>query len=292
MRTFLLVGLVFALAPGSAAPAAPPAADVIAKDGVEVTILPTVAPAGGPEAVEVALDVEARTDEAARRLGFRSLRGVTAVDCRQGANQFQRAEAYALADLQGEVKVLRVSGEWVHPTAGSYMAAVSERICGSGGALPPPGPAMVVTLAASANTLPPADSPAPATAPAPAPPAAPPAPPAGRTAAVSAHVDPPAVAAGAPAPAPAGSPRPGAQAVAQVTASPTAKGAQRVLDALHSLIAPPLAGTVESATVQGVQVYRASIAGFASPKDARAFCSRAAGVAKTCWVRLRTSAAS
>ena len=74
-------------------------------------------------------------------------------------------------------------------------------------------------------------------------------------------------------------------AIAQVAASPTARGAQRVLDALKSLIAPPLAGSVEPAMVQGVQVYRANVSGFASVAEANAFCAKAKLVAKGCWVR-------
>jgi hypothetical protein len=77
--------------------------------------------------------------------------------------------------------------------------------------------------------------------------------------------------------------------VAQVAASPSADGAQRVLDALKSLIVSPLAGSVQPAVVQGVKVYRANVAGFASAADAKAFCAQASHVAKTCWVRLSST---
>jgi hypothetical protein len=84
--------------------------------------------------------------------------------------------------------------------------------------------------------------------------------------------------------APAWQARADGRGVAQVAAVATAKDAQRVLNALHGLIAPPLTATVEPATVQNANIYRASVVGFASLADAKAFCARAASVSKTCWV--------
>jgi hypothetical protein len=78
--------------------------------------------------------------------------------------------------------------------------------------------------------------------------------------------------------------------VAQVAASPTAQGAQRVLDRLHALITPPLTGSVEPATVNNAAVFRASVVGFVSLSDAQAFCARAASVSKTCWVHWKAAA--
>jgi len=78
--------------------------------------------------------------------------------------------------------------------------------------------------------------------------------------------------------------------VAQVAASPTAQGAQHVLGQLRALITPPLAGSVEAATVKNAAVFRASVAGFVSLGDAQAFCARAASVSKTCWVHWKTPA--
>jgi len=78
--------------------------------------------------------------------------------------------------------------------------------------------------------------------------------------------------------------------VAQITASQSAADAQHALAALHAMIAPPLTGVVETAEVGGARVYRATVTGFGSQADARAFCARAA--VKTCWVRPPTAHAA
>ena len=90
-------------------------------------------------------------------------------------------------------------------------------------------------------------------------------------------------------PAPTFRAKPGGRGVAQVAASPTAQGAQHVLDRLHALIAPPLTSGVEAAMVQNAQVFRASVTGFVSLSDAQAFCARAASVSKTCWVHWKAA---
>ena len=280
MRVVLFASLALAATSLSAAAVAGP--DAIVKDGVEVTILPSVAPFSGRESeVEVALDVEITGDAAAHKFGFRSLRGVTDIDCSQGANRFVRAEAYDALYLKGASRAWPVSGHWVQPTSESYMSQVTQRVCH--GASQPVGPAIAVTSAVAppapmsptpvAMTPPPQVVRVPPEARAPAPRAAAPRKVAVLSTPTVPQAEPPATG------------KPGATAVAQVAASPTAKGAQRTLDALKSLIAPPLAGAVESATVSGVQIFRASVTGFASPADARAFCAKATAVTKACWVR-------
>ncbi|MEJ0064243.1 MAG: hypothetical protein WDM85_01575 [Caulobacteraceae bacterium] len=95
----------------------------IVKDGVEITILSVGPPAGGPGGVvEVILDAEARSDAAADKLKFRSLRGVTAVDCRLGANRFIKADAYPEADLRA-----RSRREWSAGTGSSRRIVRSCR---------------------------------------------------------------------------------------------------------------------------------------------------------------------
>jgi hypothetical protein len=260
----LLLSLLISASIASSGWSAAAAAGVIEQDGVQVTILPTVAAGAGPgTSIEVALDVEAVTDDAARRLGFRSLRGVTTFDCQQGANLFREAVAYDQANLKGQGKARPTSGKWGQPAPGSLMAAVTLRVCG--GSQAGTGPAAAVTAAPTSD----------ATA-------------LSATASAASAVPPPRPAAPPPAAKPTppnGAARPTASAVAQLAASPNAKGAQGVLNALRSLIAPPLAGTVEPATVHGTKVYRASVAGFGSTAEAKAFCAKAANLAKTCWVR-------
>ena len=140
-----------AVAAGCAASSAL-AAGVIARDGVEVSILPTIGAAHADQSiVRVALDVEARSDAAARRLGFRSLRGVTDIDCRSGENQFVKAEAFDHADLRGQARGWPVLGDWGRPTATSYMFAVTERVCGKG-AFEQTGPPPTVSVATGPAT--------------------------------------------------------------------------------------------------------------------------------------------
>lgn len=144
MRSRLAAAVVLVAAAGGAAAMA---ASLIARDGVEVSILPTVGPARANQSiVRVALDVEARSETAARRLGFHSLRGVTDIDCRSGENQFVKAEAFERPDLQGAAHTWPVLGEWGRPTATSYMFTVTERVCGKG-AIETPGPPPIVSAA-------------------------------------------------------------------------------------------------------------------------------------------------
>ena len=288
MRPAYPLCLLLMAAPASAALATPSDTGVIAKDGVEVSILPTVAPAAGPASViPASLDIEARTDDAARRMGYRSVRGLINVDCRRSANRFVEMVGYRQAGLKGPGVPSAVSGAWVRPGADSYMAAVTARICAGAAAAPADsGPPPVVVEAAdtapaappvpptSASIIPPpSPAPAPATSVSIIPPPSPAPPPAS-----SVSIIPP--------PSTVQAAHPPSPVVAQVAASPTAKGAQRVLNALRAQITPPLSGTVEPALVNGAQVYRANVTGFASKAEARAFCLQAAGVSKTCWVRL------
>jgi hypothetical protein len=281
LRLSLIASLMFA----APALAAPPPSGPIVKDGVEITVSPNGHSSQG--VVEVTLDVEARADVAAGRLGFRSMRGVTAVDCLKGANRFVKADAYAQADLKGPVTPRVVSGDWVRPSDDSFMYAVTLRVCGDPTPAPAsptakPGRLPVVTMGTSA----PAPTSSGPTPPAPAAPPATAAPTPIRVAmAISAKPT-----ASSPPPPPTFRASAAGRGVAQVAASPTAQGAQHVLDRLHSLITPPLTSGVESATVQNAQVFRASITGFISLSDAQAFCARAASVSKTCWVHWKAAA--
>jgi hypothetical protein len=222
----------------------PAPANVVEKDGVRITIMPTVAAGAGPEtSIQVVLDFEAVTEDAAGRVGFRSMRGRVEFDCRQGINLLSEAVAYDRANLEGEGKALPVSGKWIRPTPQSLMEAAGDEVCKR------PLGTTPVPVTAQIEPTPPAPSKAASSSPAP--------------------------------------PGPAAKTgiVAQASASPTAKGAQGVLKALGGLITPPLTGTVDEATVQGAKVYRADVAGFSSIAEAKAFCAKAASVAKTCWTR-------
>jgi hypothetical protein len=258
--------------------AAPAASGPIVKDGVEITVLPHGAPSADGT-LEVTLDVEARSDDAASRLKFRSMRGVTAIDCAKGANRFIKADAFALADLQGAPTPRMVSGDWVRPSQDSFMSGVTARVCG---AAPPAAPV-------TSGPLPVVSSGESAAPPSPRPRVAATLPPARMEAAPTPAASSPPVAQAAP-PARAFRASASGRGVAQVAASDTAQGAQHVLDRLHTLIAPPLTSGVEAATVNNVHLFRASVAGFVSLSDAQAFCARAQSVSKTCWVHWKAAA--
>ena len=294
LRPPLLIALLLATASAPAAVAAAAATAPIVKDGLEITILPTLAQASGAQAngpggvFNVTLDMEAQSDDAARRLGFRSLRSVTAIDCHQGANRFVEAEAYAEAGLMGQGTPRAVSGKWVRPADDSYMAQVLARVCVGGApapmtASPAPryatsGPLPVVTNTGTAEA---ADHPTPTSSTS-APAATTRVVRHGAAPTAHAHAYPPPPA--PPAQAVAHAAVPGVKAVAQVAASSSAEDAQHVLNQLHAMIAPPLTGSVAPAVVNNAHLFRASVSGFASMEAAKAFCARAASVSKTCWV--------
>jgi hypothetical protein len=308
MRPALLLALLSAATAPAALAASAPSAPIV-KDGVEITILPSLGSATSPGGlIQVGLDLEVRSDDAARRLGFRSLRAETAVDCRAGANRFINAQAYAKPGLKGEGVARVVSGAWVHPNDSSYMSEVTARICASAGPAPsaPPAHTSAASFAAPTPVVTSASLPPPAparmaaplpviTTPAPAPAVvAAPTPPPVQTASVrtapvgTASASPPTTAhAFTPKPAPPAQAaiRPaGHAAVAQVAASPDPKDAQRVLTALHAEITPPLSGSVEPAVVNNAHIFSASVSGFSSLAEAQAFCAHVAHVSKTCWV--------
>jgi hypothetical protein len=60
---------------------------------------------------------------------------------------------------------------------------------------------------------------------------------------------------------------------------------------MRSLIKPPLAGSVEAASVHGAQVYRSIVSGFASSAQAHAFCAALTAQGKPCWLHLASATA-
>ena len=298
MRLALLTGLLLAATPVLAAPPGP-----IETQGVEITMSPRIAPAGWPATMlQLGLDIEAKSDEAALKLGFRSMGAVVDIDCSRGVNRVVSAETHAQANLQGVATPKPVSSQWMTPAPNSLILPVVQRACANqaaapvapAGAVPPTAAAGPPPRVTTGQGAPPAGGPVTT---AHAPPAAPPAaaaaahPPTTTPPATAAVVHPPPTSPPTTAAAsqPPGPPRPPGNVVAQLTASPTAQGAQRVLAQVRGQIAPPLAGVVEQATVNGLQVYRASVTGFATQQDGRAFCAQVASVAKTCWVYTRSS---
>jgi hypothetical protein len=267
MRPALLLALLSAATAPAALAASAPSAPIV-KDGVEITILPSLGSATSPGGlIQVGLDLEVRSDDAARRLGFRSLRAETAVDCRAGANRFINAQAYAKPGLKGEGVARVVSGAWVHPNDSSYMSEVTARICASAGPAPsaPPAHTSAASFAAPTPVVTSASLPPPAPA---------------RMAAPL-----PVITTPAPAPAVVAAPTPPPVQTASVRTAPVGTAsASPPLTALHAEITPPLSGSVEPAVVNNAHIFRASVSGFSSLAEAQAFCAHVAHVSKTCWV--------
>jgi len=73
----MLIGLLAAATPALADPSG-----TISLQGVDINVSPRVTPAGlAPTMKQVALDIEPKTEEAAQKLGFRSMAAVVDIDC-------------------------------------------------------------------------------------------------------------------------------------------------------------------------------------------------------------------
>jgi hypothetical protein len=299
VRRSALALLLVAAALPPAASALPSAGDAATDGGIEVAVLPLAAPKAGADTAgagltQATLDVEARTDAAFRRIGFRSLRVNAVVDCSRWADRVTGAEGYARPGLSGQGRAASVGGAWSQPAAGSLMASVVAKVCAAR-APDASAPRQVVDIpapapAAGASGPPPevVDAPAQVAVAAAQPPHVDdsPAPPTPRAAKAQAAFAPPPAAlrptkaqtAYAPAP-------PAGPVIAQLAASPNARDANLAVAAVRKLVAPPLTSSVEPAVVGDMHVWRASVAGFSSAAAASAFCKRAAGLVGTCWVR-------
>jgi hypothetical protein len=230
----------------------------------------------------VLLHVELTDDQIAESPGFRSMSLTVDVDCRGGRERLRKAEAFDQPNLAGPPRPHAASGEWATPEA--YMGEVIKTICAmhgmrvalGGGA---PAPARAPTAPAEPPTLSPPAAPAEtafsaAPSPAPTPDRAPDAPPAAVAAA------PPS----APPPSPTAAAGFFGQARVQIASSPSRADAEARLGRSAALIASPLRGEVEVASVHGRTVYRSIIAPFATTSEAQEFCARARPNLDGCFV--------
>jgi len=223
----------------------------------------------------VRLNVEV-TDEQTSR-GFRSMSLIVDVDCPGSRERLRKAEAFDLPNLAGPPQPHSVSGERAIQEA--YMGEVIKTICAvhglrvvAQGGGETPAAARGPTLPAEPPTPPPPAAPANPTdpaafsgaaSPAPTPEREPYAAPAAPETASPTLPSSPAAAAGFL-----------SQARVQIASSPSRADAEARLGRSAALIAPPLRGEVEVATVHGRTVYRSIIAPFGSTSDAQAFCAR------------------
>ena len=244
---------------------------------------------GAPGVVNnIRLDVEVTDDPIVENADFRSMSLVVDVDCRGDRERLRKAEAFDQPNLAGTPRPRGVSGEWAPPEA--YMREVIKTICTVHGMRVVEHDAGPVMARAAA---PPAEPPRPRPPAAPASP--PPSPPelavsSAPSLATNLEHEPYPASPNMVAPPPSAPPSPAAaagflsQPRVQIASSPSRADAQAKLDRSAALIASPLRGEVEVATVHGKTVYRSIIAPFGSEAAAQAFCARARPNLDGCFV--------
>jgi len=193
----------------------------------------------------VRLQGEAVDDEAAARLGWRSMRSVVGVNCESRRDKVLELEVFDQPALKGPGRKRPVPGGWVQPSEDAYMSDVIRAVC---------------RAAPRAEAAPQAPSEAPAP-PTPAPKPAPPAlkPPQLRPASAP---PPPKPASGGPA--------------VQLGALDSEADARRLLSKAGPL-GPGLSTEIQAAQVGTRTFYRARIIGFATRREAQAWCDKAGG---------------
>ncbi len=263
----------------------------------------------------IELHGEVTNEAAAGEFGYRSIRSQVDVDCSSRRDRVVRVDLFADHNLTGRSQTRRGPGGWAHPSPDAYLADVIDAVCAPASAtlrlaaeapaspspaapsVAPPRPpqAQVIRVAAQATPGAQGVTPAPAV-PATVTRSAP------RSAAPAVINIADATAVRAPAPAPTRAPPPKAApvlalalgpgvsiadsgVVAQIAASASASGAAQALRGVRGRLAPGLSASVAPATVNGRQVYRAIVQGFASRSQANAFCSAQEKAGEDCFVR-------
>ncbi len=267
----------------------------------------------------VRLQGEVTSEEAAARLGYRSMRSAVEVNCETRRDRVVEMEVFPGHNLKGAAEKRSLPGGWVQPSEDAYMADVIRTVCR---ALPqrqpaasptgldaPPRlverrpPPRTPTPSVSAPTL--AAAPEPrhviAPAPRPAPTADGPIATAERPPRLLAWPEqlaphppepPPPVAKApkppTPTPQPAPTPPPLSSRggpMAQIGALNSEADARRASMALGDLAGGGLSGVIQPSMVGERIYYRALVEGFSSRAEAIAFCAAVARKGGTCFVR-------
>jgi hypothetical protein len=232
------------------------------------------------------------------RTGGRSMRGSGEIDCATGSFRAETVELFSGSDLRGE----RINGEGPDavgrvPRAGSAPAIAASQVCGGDpSALAPlanisrrvaAAPARPSAAPIADPTPIPPPAPAPVPPPVPAPAAAPvptPAPPRHPAPPKPAPPVPAPVTAPAP-PSPAAAPE---EVLAQIGAFGTREAAERAWSRLAETFPDLMAGKslrIDPVTVNGNQMFRSAISGFAGQTGAAALCQRLMASSESCFVR-------
>lgn len=278
---------------------------------------------GGVLVEGITLQGEVVGAEAARALGFKSMRSTVNVDCARRRDMVTRMIIYPESQGRGEAIQRQVPGGWMQPSPDAYLGDVIRAVCA--GVSPPAAVPLEKTERAPPVQRPirqaaatPTAKPAPrSVAPPPFEPLPPPAPygselmvtavgvrpapqptaqpvsqasqalrPSVQPPAVAAVKRPPRLAAAAvkrEPPTPAVSAAPGKVRV-QIAAVATAAKAREALARLGSL-PRPLSQSVQATTADGRVLHRALVTGFATRAEASAFCARVHGRGGDCFIR-------
>jgi hypothetical protein len=254
---------------------------VVFSDDNVLVVMSDVIDGVRPSVHRVSFRQEATKIDFVSRTGGRSMRGSADVDCTTGRVKAQGITLYSGQDLKGDqVLAQGADVDFRSPVYGTASALVVGEVCRQG--RPAAGPQVA--------SAPPRPLPPPAPAPAPAAPAPP------RPAIVQNTLPPPpAPAAPAPPPAPPPAPAPApapAQAsagvMAQIGAFSSQEAAQAAWAKLSSSFPAELAGKtvrIEPAVVNGQQLFRTSVEGFASEAAARQACAELMARSQACFVR-------
>jgi len=242
----------------------------------------------------VQLRGEAVSAEAARNLGYRSMRSTVNVDCARRRDMVLRMTIYPEPNGKGEPILRQVPGGWIQPSPSAFMSDVIASICSDAPSAAVASPERPPPPATPKAAPPPVRAPEPA---APQPIAAaedsetiatavsarrrllmPPGEPA------AAPPPPQSVVAARPAPPPLPTPPASGNFKVQIVAVGTARQAENALAELGPL-PEPLRTSVETATVDGRVFHRALVTGFTNRADAKLFCEVVVEAGGVCFVR-------
>jgi hypothetical protein len=301
----------------------PRASVVSVKSDLVVAIRDRGAASPGGGVIEgVVLQGEVTSAEAARSLGYRSMRSTVNVDCVRRRDLVVKMTVFTEPNAKGAAINRHVPGGWVQPSPDAYLAHVLRAVCGPAPrmaeaeearpvkAAPKPAAAKPDKLKPRAAKAAPAK---PETVEVAAAPAGPPVPseeaplPTAFEARLTrasgarpaARVTPPAETAALPEAAlrpltpepeparPAAKPAPQraktpGKVAVQIAAADSETQARAALTKIKGKVAPPLTSAVRSVVVDGKTFHRALVMGFQTRNEAQAFCK---GLKGDCFVR-------
>ena len=104
--------------------------DAQAPADVAVVILQRGAPGPDGTLAGVAFQGETTSEEAARKLGFRSVTSIVDVDCRARRQRILQLQEFEDHAFKGALRAILPNGQWLSPDRGDYTAGVISSVCG------------------------------------------------------------------------------------------------------------------------------------------------------------------